>query len=76
MAAANWREKRRVGEDVARQNNAKTRIGEYLRARGSPAVLRAALASAFTLGRGVSPLAVAHGSGQRMERGRGEAQPL
>ena len=50
--------------------------GRELRARGSPAVLRAALASAFTLGRGVSPLAVAHGSGQRMEKGIGEAWPL
>jgi len=41
-----------VGEGVARQNNAKTRNGEYLRARGGPAVLRVALVSAFALGRG------------------------
>jgi len=67
MAAANWREKRRAGEGVAEQNNAKMRNGEYLRARGGPAVLRVALALAFALGRGggFSPAAVAHGSGQR-----------
>ena len=52
-AAGLWREKRRAGEGVAGQNNAKTRNGEYLRARGGPAVLRVALASAFALGRGV-----------------------
>jgi len=70
-AAGLWREKRRVGEGVAGQNNAKTRNGEYLRARGGPAVLRVALASAFALGRGFSPAAVAHGSGQRWRRAEG-----
>ena len=76
MAAVNWREKRRAGEDVTGQNKAKTRIGEYQRAWGSSVVLRVALATAFALGRGDSPTAVAHGSGQGMEKGRGEARPL
>jgi hypothetical protein len=73
-AAGLWREKRRAGEGVAGQNNAKTRNGEYLRARGGPAVLR------VTLGVGVraqeggfSPAAMALGSGQRMGEEEGSA---
>ena len=73
-AAGLWREKRRAGEGVAGQNNAKIRNGEYLRAREDPAVLRVALASAFALGRGgFSPAAVALGSGQRMGEEEGSA---
>jgi len=71
-----WREKRRAGEDVSGQNKAKTRIGKYQRARGSSAVLRVALATAFALGGEDSPTAVAHGNEQGMEKGRGEARPL
>ena len=72
-----WREKRHAGEDVAGQNKAKTRIGEYQRARGSSAVLRVALASAFTLGRG--GFTGGDGSWQRARDGegqRGGARPL
>ena len=48
----NWREKRRTGEDVSRQNKAKTRIGKYQRARGSMAMLWVASTTAFALRRG------------------------
>ena len=72
-AAGLWREKRRAGEGVAGQNNAKTRNGEYLRTQGGPAVLRVALASAFALGRGrFSPAAVVSFE-RRSSKGRREA---
>ena len=68
-------ERESAGEGVAGQNSAKMRNGMYLRAREDPAMLRVALASAFTLGRGgFSPAAVALGSGQRWGEKAGSAR--